>query len=62
MLIGGKPIGEPIKQHGPFVMNTQQEIYQAFEDFQSGKNGFEGAPKWQSKIKDIRHGKKYEEL
>ena len=37
ILIAGQPLGEPIVQHGPFVMNTNQEIYQAVEDFRSGK-------------------------
>ena len=37
LLIAGKPLGEPIAQHGPFVMNTTEEIYQAVRDYQSGK-------------------------
>ena len=37
LLICGKPLGEPIVQHGPFVMNTQEEIHQAFRDYQTGK-------------------------
>ena len=39
LLIGGSPLTEPIARHGPFVMNTQQEIYQAIEDYRSGKLG-----------------------
>jgi redox-sensitive bicupin YhaK (pirin superfamily) len=37
LLIAGKPLGEPIAQHGPFVMNTNDEIFQAVRDYQSGK-------------------------
>jgi redox-sensitive bicupin YhaK (pirin superfamily) len=39
ILISGKPLGEPIMQHGPFVMNTKEEIYQAIRDYQEGRLG-----------------------
>jgi len=39
LLIAGKPLKEPIVQYGPFVMNSQQEIYQAFSDFREGRLG-----------------------
>eukprot|EP01134_Creolimax_fragrantissima_P004212 CFRG4212T1 len=49
VLIGGRPTNEPIVQHGPFVMTTQEGIRQTFEDYQQNKNGFEGATSWVAK-------------
>lgn len=37
ILVAGKPFGEPIARYGPFVMNTEQEIYQAVADYQAGR-------------------------
>ncbi len=37
ILIAGKPLNEPIVQYGPFVMNTQQEIHQALDDYRNGR-------------------------
>lgn len=37
ILVAGRPLREPVVRHGPFVMNTKQEIMQAFVDFQEGR-------------------------
>ncbi|MBU1213845.1 MAG: pirin family protein [Gammaproteobacteria bacterium] len=37
ILVAGKPLNEPIVQYGPFVMNTQEEIHQALDDYRSGR-------------------------
>ena len=43
-VLAGQPINEPIARYGPFVMNTYDEIEQAFSDYRSGKLGkIEGA-------------------
>ncbi len=40
LLMAGQPLHEPIAAYGPFLMNTEQEIRQAFEDFRHGKFGY----------------------
>ena len=39
LVLGGRPIREPIAWAGPFVMNSKAEVMQAYEDFQKGRMG-----------------------
>ena len=55
----GNPLKEPIVSHGPFVLSSEDEMEQTFDDFYSSKNGFEGAKTWKSKIKDLKYKKQW---
>jgi redox-sensitive bicupin YhaK (pirin superfamily) len=39
LVIAGQPLGEPIVQYGPFVMNTRAQIHEAVDDFNAGRFG-----------------------
>jgi quercetin 2,3-dioxygenase len=39
LLIAGMPLNEPVAHYGPFVMNTQEEVHEAIEDYRSGRMG-----------------------
>lgn len=40
LVLSGEPVDEPIASYGPFLMNNQEEIRQAFDDYNEGKFGF----------------------
>ncbi|KAL9130801.1 MAG: hypothetical protein Q9217_001104 [Psora testacea] len=50
ILVAGLPLDQKVVQYGPFVLNSQEDVYQAMMDYQSHSNGFERAKGWQSEI------------
>ncbi|RKP15061.1 pirin-like protein-like protein [Piptocephalis cylindrospora] len=54
VVVAGEPINEPIVQHGPFVMNTEEEIQRTMWDYQLKTNGFERAKGWKSSIRSMK--------
>ena len=56
LVLNGQPLEEPVVAHGPFVMNTKEEIVQAIHDFQAGKMG-RLAPKESKESKESNEGK-----
>ena len=50
VIISGEPLDQRVVQHGPFVMTSEQGIYEAMRDFSSNSNGFERAKGWRSEI------------
>ena len=55
LILAGRPLNEPIANYGPFVLNSNEQLQQAFDDFHSAKNGFENARNWRSQIRDMKH-------
>lgn len=53
ILVAGEPLGQPIFQYGPFVVDSQQDIQRAFADYSLEQNGFERAQSWESRIKQL---------
>ncbi|KAL2131762.1 hypothetical protein VTI74DRAFT_4637 [Chaetomium olivicolor] len=50
VLIAGTPLDQKVVQYGPFVLTSQEEVYQAFMDYQTHSGGFERAKGWESEI------------
>ena len=50
VIISGEPLDQRVVQHGPFVMTSEEGIYDAMRDFSSNSNGFERAKGWRSEI------------
>lgn len=56
VLVAGLPLDQKVVQYGPFVVTSQEEVYQAMLDYQSHSGGFERAKGWESKIgKSMTH-------
>lgn len=50
ILVAGQPLDQKVVQYGPFVLTSQEEVYQAMLDYQTASNGFERVRGWESEI------------
>jgi quercetin 2,3-dioxygenase len=50
VLVAGLPLDQEVVRYGPFVLNSEEQVYQAMRDFQSHSNGFERGRGWRSDI------------
>ncbi|KAJ5707169.1 hypothetical protein N7488_006970 [Penicillium malachiteum] len=50
LIVSGQPLDQKVVQYGPFVLSSQEEVYQAMMDYQTASNGFEKSRGWQSEI------------
>ncbi|KAJ5455768.1 uncharacterized protein N7458_004032 [Penicillium daleae] len=50
IIVAGQPLDQKVVQYGPFVLTSQEEVYQAMLDYQTASNGFEKSRNWQSEI------------
>ncbi|PYI06203.1 hypothetical protein BO78DRAFT_397391 [Aspergillus sclerotiicarbonarius CBS 121057] len=50
LLVAGQPLDQKVVQYGPFVVTSQEEVYQAMLDYQTASNGFEKSRGWESEI------------
>ena len=53
ILLAGKPLKERICQYGPFVLENEDDLVKTFDDYDTAKNGFEGAKTWRSEIRKL---------
>ncbi|PYH77789.1 RmlC-like cupin [Aspergillus uvarum CBS 121591] len=50
LLVAGQPLDQKVVQYGPFVVTSEEEVYQAMMDFRTATNGFEKSRGWESEI------------
>lgn len=53
ILLCGEPTKEIVYNQGPFVLDSKENLYKAFDDYKKGKNGFEGADTWKSQMPEL---------
>lgn len=54
LILGGQPLNEKVVQYGPFVLSSENDLKKTFGEYYAGQNGFEGAPRWKSKIRNLK--------